>query len=142
MKAYLGTATVLAAMLIIFTLGREAQSQRAEDARVAQILDIMEGINKSQMGRLQSVMQRGAPDSDEGWRTLEISGALLNEVGHMIVQSGRSRDSVWEEASASLRAAGADLLEAAKAKDEDALRSAIQAVGRSCKTCHDVHREE
>ena len=142
MKAYLGTAAVLAAMLIVFTLGREAQSQKADDARVAQILDIMEGINKSQMGRLQSVMQRGAPESDEGWRTLEISGALLNEVGHLIVQSGRSRDKVWEEASGSLRAAGADLLKAAKAKDEDALRSAIQDVGRSCKSCHDVHREE
>ncbi len=131
-----------AAVGLTVALAAWAEARSEKDApRVASVLQLMEGISKSNMSRLQSVVGRGAPTSEEAWAGVAQSGALLNELSFLIVEAGRVRDEVWTDAAGSLRAASAELVTAADAKNFDAVKTAIGKLGAACKTCHDVHKK-
>lgn len=143
MKAYQVWVMALAVVGAAVALAsREAGSQKGGDVRVAEISHLMEGINKSNMSRLSAAIKRGAPGSDKEWKSIEMAAALLNEVGHAIDVEGRRIDDVWADGAAQLRASSAAMLMAALDQDYDAAKKALPLIAASCKTCHDVHKED
>lgn len=142
MKArYVLTFGILIGAGAIVGLAGKAHSQKQEAERVARLHDLMEGISKSNIGRLAAAVKGSGPSSDAEWDAIEMSGALLNEIGFLIDENNRAVDDVWKQASAQLRSGSADLVKAARAKDFAGVQKAFPAVGASCKTCHDVHKQ-
>ena len=58
------------------------------------------------------------------------------------MDDGRCPDGVWADATTkALRQGSADLVKALQAKDHDAAKTAFGAMTKSCKACHDKHKE-
>ena len=135
-------ASVVMASVALMAIGLEARSQKKDEPRVAQVKDLMAGINKPHMQRLQRAVQAGGPRNEEEWNALAISAALINENGFVLMQDGRCPDSTWATACANLRAATTELAEAVAEKSFDGVKAALPKIGVSCKSCHDVHRDD
>lgn len=142
MKKFGWVAAVCAVALVMTFAAQKATSQKAEDERAAEVKHLMKAISESNMKRLVGAVKGEEPDSDEKWERIEASAAILNELGHLLMQNGRCPDATWAEATVKLRAGSAAAVKAAKAKDFAALRLTIPAIGGGCKQCHDAHREE
>lgn len=140
MKKYAWTcgAVVLAAACLI--IAPEARSQKDGEARVAEVIHIMKGIQQPANSDLMKA-RRGEPESERDWEKIEIAAGVLNESGFILMESGRSLDDVWAKSCADLRSASAEVLAAAKKRDYAALKDAIPKVGMTCKSCHDVHNQ-
>ena len=137
---FVSSGVAALALAVIFALPREAQSQK-DEARVAAIAQIMAGINSPRM-KIVGAVAKKAPASDEEWEEIELSAALLNEVGFLLMQNSRCPDGVWAGACAELRTGAAEMVKAAGAKDFDAAQAACGTIGGACKSCHDQHRKK
>ena len=80
------------------------------------------------------------PSNDEA---LAVHAAVLNELSFLLMDDGRCPDGVWADAaSKALRMGSADVLKAIEAKDAPAAKAAFGAMTKSCKACHDQHKEK
>jgi cytochrome c556 len=130
-----------AALAMIFWGGREAQSRKEAEARVAKITHIMNGFQKPNMTKLSLASRRAAPETDKDWAEIEATAALLNETGFLLIEAGRSKDDVWNQAAADLRAASAQVAQGAASKNFDAVKGGVPKIAASCQSCHDAHQK-
>ena len=79
--------------------------------------------------------------SDEEWAEIERQSIVLAESGNLLLLPERAQGrQEWIQASKAMIAAGQAALEAARAKNADALMIDISgAVFDSCSACHDVY---
>ncbi len=104
---------------------------------------LMEGLVKPHTDALKKGLIEKAPADEKAWKGLMVSAALLNESSYTMMDDGRSPDAVWTDASTkALRQGSADLLKALAAKDHAAAKAAFGAMTKSCKGCHDKHKDD
>ena len=119
---------------------RAAHPDPGDETRVAQVKDLMRGVQQPAMKRLMAAAKQ-TPATDKDWDEIRSAAALLNEDGHILMQAGRSKDELWSKACSDLRAATAAICSAAEAKDLKAVKVQIPKVGVTCKTCHAAHKK-
>ncbi|HAM73167.1 MAG TPA: hypothetical protein DCM86_16140 [Verrucomicrobiales bacterium] len=83
------------------------------------------------------------PADDKAWAEIALHAAILNEATYTLMDDGRCPDGVWADATTkAMRDGSADVLKAVEAKDVAAGKAAFGAMTRSCKACHDKHKEK
>lgn len=117
-----------------------APAAEAKEARLAGIKDIMAGINGPQCKALGNALKDAGP-TEEGWDSVVMHAALLNEAGHILMQDKRCPDKVWKDACTALREGAAKVAEAAKTKNLEEARSGFQSVTGACGACHKAHKK-
>jgi hypothetical protein len=122
----------------LFVSGDSASAQKQDPQRVCKVHDIMAGIVGPNCGALKKVLDADQPD----WKKAKLNAALLNEVGHLLVQAGRCPDAKWAEAANTLRDCSAVVAEKINAEDASAAKGAFGAMTKACKACHDVHKKK
>ena len=70
---------------------------------MAQIRQIMSGINGPTCAALGASLKGDGPKADKDWTELVKQAALLNEVGFLLMENNRCLDDVWKNACAALR---------------------------------------
>lgn len=80
-----------------------------------------------------------APTTDEGWDTVLHAAAIVTEGGNLLMMPGRSAGDDWREYAAGLVAAGELAIEAAEARDADALFEAGGRIYQVCRACHNQY---
>ena len=102
----------------------------------------MKGVMKPNCDALKKGLE-ATPANDEAWDALAGNAALLNEASYLLMEDGRCPDAVWADAaSKTLRQGSADLLKAIEGKDLGAAKTAFGSMTKSCKACHDAHKEK
>jgi hypothetical protein len=86
-----------------------------------------------------------------GWAAVENAGLTLAESANLLTIPGRvcengkaapSGNADWAQFVAGLRTAGMAAYKAARAKNQDQILDAADAVATACANCHDVYREK
>jgi hypothetical protein len=86
-----------------------------------------------------------------GWTAVENAGLTLAESANLLTIPGRvcengkpapSGNADWAKFVAGLRTAGMTAYKAARAKNQDQILEAADAVATACANCHDVYREK
>jgi hypothetical protein len=86
-----------------------------------------------------------------GWAAVENAGITLAESANLLTIPGRvcengkpapSGNADWAKFVAGLRTAGMTAYKAARAKNQDQVLDAADAVATACANCHDVYREK
>ncbi|MDZ7784518.1 MAG: hypothetical protein U5K56_16800 [Halioglobus sp.] len=80
-----------------------------------------------------------APTTDEGWDAVLHAAAIVTEGGNLLMMPGRSAGDDWLEYSAGLVAAGRLAIDAAEARDPDALFEAGGRIYQVCRACHNQY---
>lgn len=83
-----------------------------------------------------------APADERAWKSLAASAAVINEIGYSLLEDGRSPDQKWADACKQMLVGSADVIKACEAKDASALKVAFGTTMKSCKPCHDAHKEK
>lgn len=76
------------------------------------------------------------PTSDAAWAALVNAAAVVQESGALLLLPERARDEDWARFSRQLASAGAAGVEAARARDEEAVFEAGSAMYEACYACH------
>lgn len=128
------------ALTLVAGIAVNAQVKKGK-TRLATTEHLMEGIVKPHCDALKKGLE-AAPADDKAWHKLAVSAALLNEASYTLMDDGRCPDGVWADAaSKALRQGSADLLKALDGKDHAAAKAAFGAMTKSCKACHEKHKE-
>ncbi|MDA1074539.1 MAG: hypothetical protein O3A63_07240 [Proteobacteria bacterium] len=78
-----------------------------------------------------------APQTDEQWQIVRSQAAVVAEAGNLLMLPGRAvDDEAWMEYSTGLIDAGIKAMQAAEAKDADALFEAGAGLYQVCLACH------
>ena len=86
-----------------------------------------------------------------GWMAVENAGLTIAESANLLTIPGRvcengkpapSGNADWAKFVAGLRTAGMTAYKAARAKNQDQVLDAADAVATACANCHDVYREK
>lgn len=80
-----------------------------------------------------------APTTDEGWEAVLHAAGVVTEGGNLLMMPGRSAGDDWLEYSAGLVAAGRLAIDAAEARDPDALFEAGGRIYQVCRACHNQY---
>jgi len=102
---------------------------------------LMEGLIKPNYDTAKKVL-KGKMKRKKEWAQLAMHAALLNEASYILMDDGRCPDAVWADAaSKTLRSGTEDLLKAIAAQDLAAAQAACSGLSKSCKACHDKHKD-
>jgi hypothetical protein len=86
-----------------------------------------------------------------GWAAVENAGLTIAESANLLTIPGRvcengkpapSGNADWAKFVAGLRTAGMTTYKAARAKNQDQILEAADAIATACADCHDVYREK
>jgi len=81
-----------------------------------------------------------APTTDEGWKAIEHSAAVVAASGNLLMMPGRAVDNEgWKNIAQGLVDAGLLAQAAAKNQDSDALFDAGGQIYLVCKACHSIY---
>lgn len=137
----LTTFLLAGAVLVVPSVGADAQTKKSGPSRPATIAQLMKGLVKPQNEALKKQLE-SAPAAEEAWESIALAAALMNEASYSLVEGRRAPDRIWQDAAVKLMRKGSDdLLRAVQARDADAAKAAASVVGRSCKACHDTHKK-
>jgi hypothetical protein len=100
----------------------------------------MAGINGPTCGALAEAL-KGDPKDDKAWQDIIRYGALLNEVGFLLMENKRCPDEVWKNACAALRDNAGRVTLAAGTKNLEDARGGFKGVTGACGSCHAVHKK-
>jgi cytochrome c556 len=135
----LGAALVVVAIGLAGVVDAQVKKGKTRPATTGQL---MRAIMKSNCDGVKKGLDAN-PSDDKAWEQLGAHAAALNEVSFILMEDGRCPDGVWADAASKvLREGSADLLKAVEAKDAAAAKSAFGAMTKSCKACHDKHKEK
>jgi hypothetical protein len=109
--------------------------------RPARTSHLMKAAIKPNCDALKKATE-AAPADDKAWKALAANAAVINELSYSIMEDGRSPDQKWADACKQLQAGSAEAIKACEAKDASALKIAFGATMKSCKPCHDAHKEK
>lgn len=79
------------------------------------------------------------PTTEEGWNAVLHAAAYLTEAGNLLMLPGRSAGADWNEYSRGLISAGERAIEAAQARDSEALFDAGGRIYQVCRACHNQY---
>ncbi len=80
------------------------------------------------------------PKTDEEWATVRNAAVTIMESGNLLMMEGRARDQgAWMDLSRAMIDAGAAALEAAAAKNPDAVFAVGETVYVACDRCHGLY---
>jgi hypothetical protein len=80
------------------------------------------------------------PKTPGEWQTIQNNALLLAESGNLLMMPGRARDNQeWVKAAQAMIDASMNALNAASAKNADALADAGDKIYVTCETCHDKY---
>lgn len=132
----------VAAVALALVGGVASAQVKKGKSRAAKTSQLMKCVTKPNCEAAKKALDAG-PASDEAWEGLAANAAVLNELSYLLMDDGRCPDGVWaESASKTLRQGSADLLAAAEAKDAAAAKTAFGNMTKSCKACHEKHKEK
>ena len=135
----LGGCAVVGA-LCAASLGVQAQVKHGK-TRLLTTGQLMEGTVKPHCDALKKSLE-AASIEDKAWKKLAVHAALLNESSYTLMDDGRCPDGVWADAATkTLRDGSATLLKAIDSKDHAAAKAAFGSMTKSCKACHEKHKE-
>ncbi|HEY6359478.1 MAG TPA: hypothetical protein VIX63_00170 [Vicinamibacterales bacterium] len=86
-----------------------------------------------------------------GWTAIENAGLAIAEAANLLIIPGRMcssgkpvplQNADWPKFVQGLREAGMTTVKAARAKSEDAILEAAEAVVTACANCHEVYRDK
>ncbi len=80
-----------------------------------------------------------APTTAEGWENVARNAAILAESGNLLMLPGRAAGDDWVAYSAQMVAAASKALDAAEARDANALFDAGGEVYQACVACHEKY---
>jgi hypothetical protein len=80
-----------------------------------------------------------APTTDKGWAKVQRAAAILTESGNLLMMPGRAAGEDWIAWSRQLVDTGKSAMQAAAARDADALFDAGGRIYQVCKGCHDQY---
>ena len=124
----------------VATWAVQAQVKQGK-TRVLTTGQLMEGTVKPHCDALKKGLET-TPAEEKAWKKLAVHAALLNETSYTLMDDGRCPDGVWAEASTkTLREGSATLLKAINAKDHAAAKAAFGNMTKSCKACHEKHKD-
>lgn len=131
------------AMLATLGLGGLAHAQvKKGKTRPITTGQLMKGLVKPNCDALKKGFET-APADDKAWAQLAVHAAMMNEGSYVLMDDGRCPDGTWADASTKMMRKGSeDILKAIEAKDLAAAKTAFGAMTKSCKTCHDAHKEK
>lgn len=102
----------------------------------------MEHVVKPHCKALKEELAAG-PKTDDDWESLIEHAEILNETSYILMEDKRCPDGVWANAATKTLRNGSDaVITAAKAKDAAATATAFKSMTKSCKECHDKHKED
>jgi cytochrome c556 len=135
-----GGLLAVVACLAFLSLGSSVLAQKTKGkTRAAETKYIMKGINFAHCSALAKELKEG-PKDDKEWAQVVLHASLLNEAGYLLMDDGRCPDKDWAGATKMLKEGSAKVLDAAKAKDVEAARTAFKQVTGACAACHKVHK--
>lgn len=102
---------------------------------------LMKGIMQPNCAALGAALKE-TPADDEAWEAAAINAAVLNEMGHLLMDDGRCPDGDWAGATKTLREQSQLALEMLEAKDAEGAGKAFQAMTKACAACHSKHKTE
>jgi len=126
-----------------------AQSSYQQIASSKQLMAAFQG---PAMNTLVNINKAGGPKDDKEWEQVGADAAVLAETSQLLLLGDRpSHEAVkkpdngdpkeiWISASKKLETAAADSAKAAEAKNLDAWKASVNAIGGACRSCHTVHR--
>ena len=80
------------------------------------------------------------PKTDEEWAAVQNGAITIMESGNLLMIGDRARDNgAWMDLSRAMIDAGAAALEAAKAKDPDAVFAVGEQIYNACDRCHGLY---
>ncbi len=77
-----------------------------------------------------------APTTDEGWDNVRNHAAIVAETGNLLMMPGRAAGAEWIAYAQGLHATGKQAIEAAEARDAEALFEAGGQIYQACLACH------
>jgi hypothetical protein len=80
-----------------------------------------------------------APTTDRGWAKVQRAAAILTESGNLLMMPGRAAGEDWIAWSRQLVDAGKVAMQAAEARDADALFDAGGRIYEVCRGCHNQY---
>lgn len=80
-----------------------------------------------------------APTSAQGWDEVLRAAATLSEAGNLLMMPGRAAGADWIAYSQQLIVTGQRAMQAAQARDADALFDAGGEIYQVCRGCHDQY---
>lgn len=83
--------------------------------------------------------QELAPTTDKGWARVVRAAAILTEAGNLLMMPGRAAGDDWIGYSRQLIDSGKLAMQAAQARDADALFDAGGQVYQVCRGCHEQY---
>lgn len=124
---------------IVALLATGAVAQRSSMRPVASVTEVMKAMVIPASNALFDV-PRQVPEDDAAWETVRNHAIVLAESGNLLLMQGRAEDSeVWKSTSVALVEAGEAALEAAKARDVDAILEVGNQIIDACERCHEKH---
>lgn len=118
-----------------------AIAQRPTVTAVASVMQVMDAMTIPASDALFNV-GRQVPQSDDEWAAIRNSAVILAESGNLLMIGDRAKDEeTWTKASRAMVDAGAVALQAAAARDADALVDAGNLIVDTCETCHATYLE-
>lgn len=130
--------TALAAASITYV---DAQVKKGK-SRALTTKQLMKGVIKPHCDALKKGLE-SAPADEKGWEELALHAALINEASYLLMDDGRCPDGTWADAATkNLRGGSQDILAALEKKDLAAVKTGFGAMTKSCKACHDAHKEK
>jgi hypothetical protein len=136
---------LVAALLVLFSAVCHSQAPAAPYKAFTDVLQTMEWILEPAVEVIWDsagtiITAQGseelAPTSDEGWQEVVQAAALVAETGNLLMMPGRNAGPDWQAYAQDLVDAGAVALNAAQARDSDALFDAGGQIYQVCLACH------
>ncbi len=105
--------------------------------------ELMELFGEPYFEYLKEEMSKGAPDSNERWKTVRNRGWQGAEIANLFaMRKVEKNQAEWLEYCAQMQKAGVGMADAAKAKNGDGVKKSYQALVKSCNDCHTAFGED
>lgn len=125
--------------LAVLSAAIPGEAQKKGKSRPLTTSQLMAGLVKPQFGALKTALEKG-PKTDDEWKAVATSAALLNESAYVMMEDGRCPDASWKEGACILQEASRDAVKQIEAKDVEGALKAVNGILQSCKTCHAKHK--
>ncbi len=134
------SAICLTAGLFALTLGMGAIG--AEDKKDDKVPTIEEIMKQGHAGTKSLKAKIELSAKAEKWEDAQKSAVLLKAFGEALGKNKPEKGEAdsWKKLSVKYSKTTADIASATDKKDAKAVSTALGALGKSCKECHDIHK--
>ncbi len=132
--------------LLAVALGAGALNaeDKKEDKKDEKALTVEEIMKKGHSGGTKSLLSKIKTSAkDEKWEDAQTSANLLKALGEGLAKTKADKGDAasWKKFTEKYAKTTADISAGAEKKDAKAVNTGLAALGKSCKECHDIHKE-